>query len=56
MSCLTLFFRKALKNETVVSLLKEIRNFIPYIIRVWSLFCPKRVYKSLHFLPILLES
>ena len=36
--------------------LKELRNCIPHLIRVWSLFCSIRVYKSLHFLPILLEN
>ena len=34
--------------------LKELRNCILWIIPVWSLFCSVRVYKSLHFLPILL--
>ena len=36
--------------------LKELRNCIPQIIRVWSLFCSIWVYKSPHFLPILLEN
>ena len=31
--------------------LKELRNFILCIIRVWLLFCSIRVYISLHFLP-----
>ena len=34
--------------------LKELRNCILCIIRVWSLFCSARVHVSLHFLPILL--
>ena len=34
--------------------IKELRNCILCIIPVWSLFCLVRVYKSLHFLPILL--
>ena len=34
--------------------LKELRNCILYIIRVWLLFCSVRVYVSLHFLPVLL--
>ena len=36
--------------------LKELRNCISSIIRLWSLFCSIRVYASLHFLPILLEN
>ena len=36
--------------------LKELRNCIPRIIRVWSLFCSIRVYRGLHFLPIFLEN
>ena len=32
--------------------LKELRNCILCIIRVWSLFCSVRVDISLHFLPI----
>ena len=35
-------------------ILKELRNCILCIIRVWLLFCSVRVYISLHFLPILL--
>ena len=31
--------------------LKELRNYILCIIRVWSLLCSVRVYISLHFLP-----
>ena len=31
--------------------LKELRNFILCIIRVWLLFWPVQVYVSLHFLP-----
>ena len=38
----------------VNSPLKELRNCILFIIRVWSLFCSVRVYATLHFLPILL--
>ena len=34
--------------------LKELRNCILYIFRVWSLFCSVRVDVSLHFLPSLL--
>ena len=37
--------------ETVSVILKELRNCILCIIRVWSLFCSARVYISLHFLP-----
>ena len=36
------------------SILKELRNCISHIIRVWSLFCLIGVYTRLHFLPILL--
>ena len=36
--------------------LKELRNRISRIIRLWSLLCSIRVYASLHFLPILLEN
>ena len=36
--------------------LKELRNYISRIIRVWSLFCSIRVYKSQHFLRIRLEN
>ena len=36
--------------------IKELRNCISRIIRVWSLFCSLWVYTSLHFLPILLEN
>ena len=36
------------------TILQELRNCILCIIPVWSLFCSVRVYKSLHFLPILL--
>ena len=32
--------------------LKELRNFVLGIIRLWSVFCLVRVYVSLHFLPI----
>ena len=32
--------------------LKELRNCILCIIRVWSLFCSVRVYMSLHFLSL----
>ena len=35
-------------------MLKELQNCILCIIPVWSLFCSVQVYKSLHFLPILL--
>ena len=34
--------------------LKELRNCILQIMRVWSLFCSVRVHTSPHFLPILL--
>ena len=37
-------------------MLKELRNCIPRIIRVWSLICSIQVYIGLHFLPILLEN
>ena len=37
-------------------ILKELRNCIPRIIRVWSLFCSMPVYRSLHFLLIFLET
>ena len=40
--------------RTNLLLLKELRNCILCIISVWSLFCSARVYKSLHFLPVLL--
>ena len=47
--------RKFLKDEKNTALqelnLKELRNYILCIIRVWSLFCLALVYKSLHFLP-----
>ena len=36
--------------------LKELQNRIICIICVWSLFCSARVYKCLHFVPILLEN
>ena len=36
--------------------LKELRNRISRIIRLWSLFCSIRVYASLHFLLIHLEN
>ena len=36
------------------TILQELRNCILCIIPVWSLFCSVRVYKRLHFLPILL--
>ena len=36
--------------------LKKLRNWISHIICVCSLFCSIRVYKYLHFLPILLEN
>ena len=36
--------------------LKELRNRISRIIRVWSLFCSIRVYASQHFLQILVEN
>ena len=35
-------------------LLKELRNCILRIIRMWSVFCSGQVYISLHLLPILL--
>ena len=38
------------------SVKKELRKYVPRIIRVWSLFSSVRVYKGLHFLPILLEN
>ena len=38
------------------TVLKELRNRISRIIRLWSLFCSIRVYASLHFLQILLEN
>ena len=41
-------------NEVWFSKLKELRNCILRIIRVWSVFCSVQVYISLHFLPILL--
>ena len=34
--------------------LKELRNCVLRIIRVWSVFCSVQVYISLHFLPIFL--
>ena len=37
-----------------VAPLKELRNCILRIIRLWSVFCSVLVYISLHFLPILL--
>ena len=37
-------------------ILKELRNRISRIIRLWSLFCSIRVYASLHFLLIHLEN
>ena len=40
--------------QYLTSILKELRNCILCIIPVWSLFCSIRVYKSLHFLQILL--
>ena len=43
-----------IKSVTLNEVLKELRNCISRIIRVWSLFCSIRVYTSLHFLPILL--
>ena len=36
--------------------LKELWNYIPCIIHVWSLFCSIWVYKGLYFLLILLEN
>ena len=42
--------------EDSAGLLKELRNRISRIIRLWSLFCSIWIYASLHFLPILLES
>ena len=36
--------------------LKELRNRISRIIRLWSLLCSIRLYTRLHFLPILLEN
>ena len=41
-------------NFSIEEDLKELRNCILCIILVWSLFCLVRVYKNLHFLPILL--
>ena len=48
---------KSLINRIFIiqkKVLKELQNCILCIISVWSLFCSVRVYKSLHFLPILL--
>ena len=36
--------------------LKELRNRVSHIIRLWSLFCSILVYASLHFLLIHLEN
>ena len=36
--------------------LKELRNRISHVIRLWSLFCSILVYASLHFLLIHLEN
>ena len=40
----------------LVSILKELRNRMSPIIRLWSLYWSIRVYTSLHFLPTLLEN
>ena len=47
---------KQIWNNFYVISLKELQNCIPLIIRVWSLFSSIRVYKSPHFLPVLLEN
>ena len=57
--CLQLSF-SSLKFKTCLTLilpiyLKELRNFILYIIHAWSLFCSLQIYISLHFLPIILK-
>ena len=44
------------QNEEIHFSLKELRNRISRIIRLWSLFCSILVYASLHFLPIPLEN
>ena len=41
-------------NFSIEEDLKELRNCILCIILVWSLFRLVRIYKNLHFLPILL--
>ena len=43
-------------RNSVKDILKVLRKYVPRIIRVWSLFCSIRVYKGLHFLPVLLEN
>ena len=43
-----------MNQKLFLNTLKELRNFILRIIRVWSLFSSKRVYTSLHFLPNLM--
>ena len=53
--CRSTSFEKIATLHTATSL-KELQNCIPRIIHVWSLFCSVRVYKSLHFQPILLEN
>ena len=50
------WFFQTLRTGNVKSTLKELRNRISRIIRLWSLFCSIRVYASLHFLQILLEN
>ena len=47
---------EAVETLLKTGVLKELRNRISRIIRLWSLFCSIRVYPSLHFLPILLEN
>ena len=43
-------------SEKTELTLKDPWNCTSRIILVWSLFCSIRVYRSLHFLPILLDS
>ena len=51
------YFCVSHKNrQKTTNILKELRNRILRIIRMWSLFTSKRVYTSLHFSPVLLEN
>ena len=47
-------FLKNLHRLSLAKNLKELRNCISRITRMWPLFCSLRVYTSLHFLSILL--
>ena len=49
-----LFYFESSSRSWDNQILKELRNYILRINRVWSVFCSAQVYISLHFLPVLL--